>query len=180
VKGSGTLDARNASWLDASGTVITDTTVVQETNEPGAGEVILVHPLLSAEDLCSQGAMVRTGGRAVALSPQRLEAAIGARDGVEVPDRWSVELAGRNPSSAAVAVALAVPNPTSVSVVVYDVAGRRVRGLQDGALDPGYYTLTWDRSRDGGGRVATGVYFVRVESPEFRATRKVVLLTAGQ
>lgn len=54
------------------------------------------------------------------------------------------------------------------------VSGRLVRNLVEGDLVPGRHDAQWD-GRDGyGRRVASGVYFVRFDSAEYRATRKVV------
>ena len=48
-----------------------------------------------------------------------------------------------------------------VQVSIYDVAGRKVRGLADRVFPAGEHTLQWDGTDDAGGRVARGVYFVR-------------------
>jgi len=55
-----------------------------------------------------------------------------------------------------------------------DVGGRRVRTLARGALAAGAHRLEWD-GRDAAGRpVAAGVYFVRAEAGDARATRRFV------
>jgi hypothetical protein len=62
-------------------------------------------------------------------------------------------------------------------VVVYDVRGRRVRGLLQGrGLDPGFYRLFWDGRSDSGLPVSPGVYFVVAQSGDWNATRKLVRL----
>jgi hypothetical protein len=48
-----------------------------------------------------------------------------------------------------------------VQVNIYDVAGRKVRGLADRVFPAGEHTLQWDGTDDAGGKVARGVYFVR-------------------
>jgi hypothetical protein len=48
-----------------------------------------------------------------------------------------------------------------VQVNIYDVAGRKVRGLADRVFSAGEHALQWDGTDDAGGRVARGVYFVR-------------------
>jgi hypothetical protein len=48
-----------------------------------------------------------------------------------------------------------------VQVNIYDVAGRKVRGLADRVFVAGEHVLQWDGTDDAGGRVARGVYFVR-------------------
>jgi hypothetical protein len=55
-------------------------------------------------------------------------------------------------------------------VEVFDVRGRRVARLLDGALTPGTYRVAWDA------RVASGIYFTRMEGAAKVLTRKVVVL----
>jgi len=45
---------------------------------------------------------------------------------------------------------------------VYDVLGRRVRTLQEGAAEAGPHSLTWDLRGPDGGRVRSGIYFARL------------------
>jgi len=63
-----------------------------------------------------------------------------------------------------------------VSLVVYDVAGRRVRTLVDRHHAPGAFRARWDGYNDQGSRVATGVYFYRLIAGSFVDTKKMVLL----
>jgi len=176
------VNAREQAWLYSTGTVIMDTTVVQATNDPGHAGVIDVDTPLSAEDLpCSQGAQAQTGGRTVLAGPEHSNStATGGGGGIPVPDRWSIDLRGSHPSGGPLAIVLAVPSAGLVRAVVYDVAGRRVRVLQDGVLQPGYHERTWDRSGRGEEQVAPGVYFLRMEGAGVRMTRKLVLLPAGK
>jgi hypothetical protein len=55
-------------------------------------------------------------------------------------------------------------------VEVFDVRGRRTARLLDGALTPGTYRVAWDA------RVASGIYFARMEGAAKVQTRKVVVL----
>jgi flagellar hook assembly protein FlgD len=63
-----------------------------------------------------------------------------------------------------------------VDVGVYDVRGHRVTTLCRGAQAAGSYGLEWDGRDDGGRRVTSGVYFVRLESRYGSATRRLVVL----
>jgi hypothetical protein len=60
-----------------------------------------------------------------------------------------------------------------VGASVYDVIGRRVRGLLGGADAPAG-TLTWDGLDDRCSPVPSGVYFLRLSSPGGSAVRRVV------
>ena len=63
-----------------------------------------------------------------------------------------------------------------VRLVIYSVAGRRIRVLHDHVLPAGTHTLHWDGTDQDGRSVASGVYFYRLESPAQTRTRKLVLL----
>ncbi|MBK8233235.1 MAG: hypothetical protein IPK72_22315 [Candidatus Eisenbacteria bacterium] len=55
----------------------------------------------------------------------------------------------------------------AVDLAVFDVAGRRIRVLLDGTLlGPGRHGVTWDGRDDRGHRIASGVYFHRIEGPD--------------
>jgi len=63
-----------------------------------------------------------------------------------------------------------------VSVCVHDLAGRLVRVVHEGALEPGVHELVWDL-RDAGGRaVPSGLYLVRAEAGAFRAVRRLIVV----
>jgi flagellar hook assembly protein FlgD len=83
-----------------------------------------------------------------------------------------------NPFSSSTTITFAVPagTPKNVSVGVYDVSGRNVRVLQNGALAPGVHTCAWD-GRDSEGRaVSAGVYLYRYQIASEVLTRKMVLM----
>ena len=63
-----------------------------------------------------------------------------------------------------------------VSVGVFDISGRLVRALREGAAQTGEYDVTWDGTNERGDPVASGVYFVRVRVGQETLERKVVLL----
>jgi hypothetical protein len=58
-------------------------------------------------------------------------------------------------------VRLGIAHAGRVQVNIYDVAGRKVRGLADRVFPAGEHTLQWDGTDDAGAKVARGVYFVR-------------------
>jgi hypothetical protein len=64
-----------------------------------------------------------------------------------------------------------------VSVRIYDVTGRLVRSLVDGALPAGPRDLTWNLKGEQGQRVSSGVYFCRMTAGDWKAQRKMVVLT---
>ena len=71
--------------------------------------------------------------------------------------------------------------PAEVSIQIYDGAGHLVRTLNMGPKSVGTYTTRsraayWDGKNESGERVASGVYFYTLRTPEFSATRRMVIL----
>jgi len=70
---------------------------------------------------------------------------------------------------------LRFPRLTRATLKVYDVSGKLVTTLFDGVLPAGTRELTWN-ARDGVGReVAGGIYLLKFESADYRATEKLIL-----
>jgi len=81
------------------------------------------------------------------------------------PAPASVRLAAfPNPSRGGATVAFTVPAAGDARVGVYDVAGRLVRELRSGRATAGTYRLEWDGRDAAGAAVASGVFFLRLES----------------
>jgi flagellar hook assembly protein FlgD len=56
-----------------------------------------------------------------------------------------------------------------VRVEVYDLRGRSVRVLHDGALAAGRQELVWDGKDDAGSEVASGMYLARARGEQGEA-----------
>jgi photosystem II stability/assembly factor-like uncharacterized protein len=87
-----------------------------------------------------------------------------------VPEAWSLSCYP-NPFNAQTVVQLNVPKADHVSVRVYDITGRAVATLADGAMMPGQHRLVFDA-----GELASGLYIARLETPQSSMSRKVILL----
>jgi hypothetical protein len=81
-----------------------------------------------------------------------------------------------NPFSASTEVAFALAHAGPARLEVYDVAGQRARTLVEGPSAAGEYRVHWDGTGDGGRRLPSGIYFIRLDSEAGRATQRVVLV----
>jgi hypothetical protein len=84
-----------------------------------------------------------------------------------------------NPANASATLRLGISSNeagTRAQVNVFDLAGRRVRTVQDGALPAGVHELRWDLRDESGHPVAPGVYLVRAETATFRSVRRLVVV----
>jgi C1A family cysteine protease len=81
-----------------------------------------------------------------------------------------------NPFNPAATISYSLPDASMVRLAVYDAAGRLVAVLADGRRSEGPHSIVWDGTDSFGGDVASGVYFLRLETDRGAATRKMVLV----
>ncbi len=94
---------------------------------------------------------------------------------VNAPTPPGLWLTGANPARVESRFGVRVGDAATARVEIFDLQGRRVRTLMDGPA-AGRRELVWDL-RDGHGRsVSSGVYFVRLATPESSARQRVVVL----
>jgi hypothetical protein len=70
--------------------------------------------------------------------------------------------------------------PTHLQIQIYNISGQLVRTLEIGRQDTGIYldknnAAYWDGRNDAGERIASGVYFYRIQADTFSAERKMEL-----
>ena len=110
----------------------------------------------------------------VAVQPQVTSAAVGIQDGT-ADTRLRLEC-HPNPFNPKTTIAYYIPERGDVELSVYDIAGRRVAVLEQGAGDEGRHSSTWNGTDERGNPVATGVYFLRLDALGVSRTIKAVLL----
>jgi hypothetical protein len=71
---------------------------------------------------------------------------------------------------------LTLPRATHLDLAIYDVSGRRVRELARGAYPAGARLVSWDGRDTNGVRVASGVYFARLDAGMDRAAARILVL----
>ena len=81
-----------------------------------------------------------------------------------------------NPFSKAAVISYSAPRAASVSIDIYDVNGRLVQTVFSGQVEAGTHQATWNGTDSAGARVARGIYFCRMNTGEFNATEKIVML----
>ncbi|TKJ41332.1 hypothetical protein CEE36_08430 [candidate division TA06 bacterium B3_TA06] len=69
-----------------------------------------------------------------------------------------------------------LPSSSSISLKVYDVTGKLVRTLVSGNQEAGTHTACWDARNDSNQQVSAGLYFVLLETADYRATGKLVVV----
>ncbi len=88
-----------------------------------------------------------------------------------LPHKYALDNAYPNPFNPTTTISYSVAANAPVKMTVFDVLGREVMTVVDGIKDAGDYRVAVDLSGFSG-----GVYFVRMDAPDFTATRKLVLV----
>jgi subtilisin family serine protease len=91
-------------------------------------------------------------------------------------ERFSASRAFPNPFSAAATVSYRLPRETDVEVCVYAPTGQLVRVVERAHRTAGSHTARWDGLNEQGHPVGSGVYFIRISTPEEDVLRRVVIL----
>lgn len=111
--------------------------------------------------------------QAVLSTPSGLE----VQPSLEVmPKIMALGLSVPNPAKGSIAISYDLPVETGVSLKVYNLSGQLVRSLVSGKEQAGFKHAAWDGRSEDGSRVASGVYFYRLEAGSFTATKKMVVI----
>jgi len=92
------------------------------------------------------------------------------RDLEALPLTYALGAPYPNPSAGPVAFRIGLPQEERVTVQVYNILGQRVATLKERApMAAGFHTVVWEAPR-----LASGLYFVRLEAGDYRKTQKLV------
>jgi hypothetical protein len=81
-----------------------------------------------------------------------------------------------NPFNPHIAIVLHVDRAVDAELKVFDVAGRLVRTLIDGRVEPGQRSVLFDGSDQRGNPLPSGIYFLRFDTPQVLEVRQIALL----
>jgi Domain of unknown function (DUF1929) len=95
--------------------------------------------------------------------------------GVDLPVDFALGQNIPNPFRGTTRIPFALPRESQVRLEVFDLLGRRVRVLADGAFVAGRYTVEWDRRDGSGNLIHSGVFMYRMTAGSFREQRKLVI-----
>lgn len=96
------------------------------------------------------------GYRQVNVQHASTAKAVNKNESVALPTQFAVQHNYPNPFNPSTTISFDLPENSNVRLIVYDVLGREVAQLVNGAREAGYHSATWDASI-----MASGVYFAR-------------------
>jgi hypothetical protein len=87
------------------------------------------------------------------------------------PLLFSLSQNNPNPFANETTISFTLPASAYTTLRVYDVTGREVARLVDGDMEPGIYTVKWNRDC-----CTSGIYFYRLESGDRSLTKKMTVI----
>jgi hypothetical protein len=96
--------------------------------------------------------------------------------GADVPRAYGLAQSYPNPFNPSTTIRFNMKDRGLVTIKVYTVAGQLVRTLVNGVKEAGSYSVPWDGRGDRGRGIASGIYFYKMETNGFSATKKLVML----
>ena len=94
----------------------------------------------------------------------------------DLPARFSLGQNYPNPFNPSTTILFSIPKQGTANLRVYNMLGQEVATVVDDVLPAGTHSVRWEGTSNSNRQVATGVYFYRLESGGFVATRKLLLL----
>ncbi len=92
-----------------------------------------------------------------------------------VPTGFELEQNYPNPFNPSTMISFALPHTTDWKLHIYNISGRLVREYR-GFAEAGVVSVEWDGFSTDGQPVASGVYLYRLETADFTASKKMMLL----
>lgn len=92
-------------------------------------------------------------------------------DDLTLPDAFVLQQNYPNPFNPTTTIEFSLPQAAYVRLDVYNILGQQVTRLVDGDLAAGEHRVEFD-----GNNLATGVYFYRLATHDFHATKKMLLV----
>lgn len=81
-----------------------------------------------------------------------------------------------NPFNLETTIKFYLPQESKVELTIYNIKGKKVRGLVDDNCETGIYTAVWNGKNDAGNKVGTGVYFYKLNADNKTIKTKKMLL----
>lgn len=92
-----------------------------------------------------------------------------------IPTAFALHPNYPNPFNPVTNIAFGLPVDSKVSLKIYNIAGQLVRTLVNETMSAGNHTVTWDGANSSGEKVASGIYFYKLNAGEFSKTMKMVM-----
>ena len=99
-------------------------------------------------------------------------AGVGVDDLIkQLPKRFTLSQNYPNPFNVSTVIRYNLPEPSAVTINIYDILGRKVQTLIDKYQSAGHHQVIWQADE-----FSSGIYFYKLTAGDFENTKKMVLL----
>ena len=93
------------------------------------------------------------------------------------PTVYKLEQNYPNPFNPSTVISYKIPDDNvGVTLVIYNIQGKKIKTLVNGKQNAGVYKITWNATNDYGERVSTGIYIYRLITEKYTSTKKMIVL----
>ncbi|MCP4582115.1 MAG: T9SS type A sorting domain-containing protein [candidate division Zixibacteria bacterium] len=93
------------------------------------------------------------------------------REVTQIPATFELAQNYPNPFNAKTSISFTVPDQQRVSIIIYDLLGRKISTLLDEEKPPGTYSINYDASS-----LSSGIYFYRVQAEDYSESKRMILV----
>ncbi len=92
------------------------------------------------------------------------------------PDDYFLAQNYPNPFNSETMILYGIARTEKITLVIYDVLGRKIRNLVNEEQEKGRHRIFWDGKDDKGLPLASGIYVCRIKTTSYAASRKLLLI----
>lgn len=81
-----------------------------------------------------------------------------------------------NPSRGNANIEIQASSKSLVDITIYNLRGQTIRRIKASEISKGRSTIVWDGKTDDGRAVAKGIYFCKINSPNYTLTKKMIVV----
>ena len=93
-----------------------------------------------------------------------------------IPKNYFICQSYPNPTNSSCTIKYGIPKDCFVKLNIYNVVGQRVISLVNRREQAGFKLVSWDCRDEEGKLVAPGIYFYRLQTKEYKETRKLIIV----
>ena len=157
--------ANNSSFVSPIDTLVSDSTILRKLRDTTYyWRVKAIDRANNESDWSSvRNFIVRTTG-------------IDEINNLSMPTSFSLSLNSPNPFSRLTEIRYGIPYTSKINITIFSSTGQEIIGLVNNTYNPGWYSVRWN-GKDSKGKICpNGIYFYRLQTEEYQATRKMLML----
>jgi len=112
----------------------------------------------------------------VLLAEPVVEIEITSTENNMLPLETSLGVNHPNPFNPNTTISFQLSSDSKVELSIFNIKGEKVKQLVSDQLSAGQHSVTWDGEDENGKSVASGIYFYKMKTPNYRDLKKMIML----